>query len=126
MKSKFSLLLILLAVFVSCKQEKTDTPTEETNTTTAAPAATNEITLSNYSDENWKNGVGITFKMFLADNTPSNLELIKKGKELELASGVKVPYVGFEEKGGFIQIFITEKPEKYASAAEFPNKIKVN
>jgi hypothetical protein len=126
MKSKFSLLLFLLTILVSCKDDKATTTDKDASANEVAVVAKNEIKLSNYSDENWKNGVGTTFKMFLADNNPTNLELIKNGKELELADGTKVPYIGCEEKGGFIQIYITESTQKFIAAAEYPNVLKVN
>lgn len=124
MKSKISLLFVLLALLTACKEEKAETTNPAATETTVK--ATNEITLSNYSDENWNKGVGITYKMFLADNTPENLNLIKNGKELEFANGKKIPYVGYEVKGTYIQIMITEKPDAFASAAEYPNTIKIN
>ena len=114
--------LVALSLF-SCKDSKTTT--EPTATEATKTKSTNTLSLSNYSDENWKNGVGITYKMFLTDYSKEKEELLKTGKELELADGKTIPYVGYEVVGNYIHILINEVPTQYVATAEYPNVITV-
>ena len=116
--------LVALSLF-SCKDIKTTTEPTATEVTTAKIESTNTLTLSNYSDENWKNGVGITYKMFLTDYSKEKEELLKTGKELELADGKTIPYAGYEVAGNYINILINEVPTQYVATAEYPNVITV-
>lgn len=123
MKTRFIAIFLILFSIFSCKDNK---PAEETKAPVEVKAENpNAIKLSNYSDENWSNGVGITFKMLLTDFSKEKEELIKNGKELILADGTAVPYVGYEVAGKYIHIFLTEPAVKYSAAAEYPNIITV-
>lgn len=113
--------LVVLSLF-SCKDNKTTT---EPKAAEAKIESTNTLSLSNYSDENWKNGVGITYKMFLTDYSKDKEELLKTGKELQFADGNSIPYIGYEVAGNYIHILINEAPTKYAAAAEYPNVITI-
>ncbi len=123
MKTRLILLILVSVAFFSCKNGETkEGTTPETETVVEKK---NTITLSNYSDLNWKNGIGITFKMFITDNTPEKLELLKTAKQLELADGKIIAIAGFEVAGGFIQILLNDTATQYAAAAEYPNVITV-
>lgn len=126
MKIRVLIGLLALSLVFSCKQksEVEEKATQDTTTEAAAPAITS-IQLANYSDENWKNGVGLTFDMLLVDYSEAKYKLISEGKELNLPSGEKVPYVGYEKAGNFIHIQLTEKPTKYQAAIEYPNEITI-
>lgn len=121
MKTRLLLGLLALTLAFSCKEKSEN---EEKATTEVATKAANSIQIANYSDENWKNGVGLTFNMLLVDYTPEKFELISKGTELNLPSGEIVPYVGCEKQDNFIQIMLGEKkPTDYQASIEYPNEI---
>lgn len=123
MKIRFILCALVVLTFLSCKDNKA--AEEPKATETPKVENKNSLSLSNYSDENWKNGVGITYKMFLTDYSKEKEELLKGGKELELANGKIVPYMGYEVAGNYIHILLNEIPTNYASASEYPNVIIV-
>lgn len=125
MKAKFILCLVVFTTLFSCKENKETTTTEEPKNTEAVVENKNAITLSNYSDENWSNGVGITYNMLLTDFSKDKETLIKGGRELELADGTILPYVGYEVVDNFIHIQLNENGTKYKAALEYPNKIIV-
>lgn len=126
MKAHFILYALVVLTLFSCKDSKTTEQTvPETATTTEMKIDKNNVVLSNYSDENWANGVGITYRMFLTDYSKEKLDLLNGGKEIVLADGTAVPYVGTEISGNFIQILLTEIPTKYSAAAEYPNVLTV-
>lgn len=124
MKIRLILCAFTVLSFISCKDNKVaeDSKTIETEKVTENK---NSFSLSNLSDDNWKNGVGITYKMFLTDFSKEKEELIKNGKTLELPDGQSVPYVGYEVAGQYIQIFLNDEATKYSAAAEYPNVITV-
>jgi len=124
MKIRVLIGLFVLSLVFSCKQksEVEEKATQKETTEVAAPAATS-ITLANYSDENWKNGVGLSFNMLLVDYSKEKFDLISKGTELNLPSGQKVPYIGYETKDNYIHIMLAEKPTTYQASMEYPNEI---
>lgn len=126
MKIRVLISLLVLSVVFSCKQksEVEEKATQET-TSEAASQAITSIQLANYSDENWKNGVGLTFNMLLVDYSDARLELISKGTELNLPSGEKVPYIGYERKDNYIHIMLADNPTNYQAAIEYPNEITI-
>mgnify|MGYP006152298461 CR=1 FL=1 len=126
MKIRVLIGLLALSLVFSCKQksEVEEKATQDTTTETAAPAVTS-IQLANYSDENWKNGVGLTFNMLLVDYSEAKYELISKGTELNLPSGEKVPYIGYEKQDNYIHIMLAEKPTTFQAAIEYPNEITI-
>ncbi|HSD14318.1 MAG TPA: hypothetical protein VLB74_06695 [Flavobacterium sp.] len=127
MKVRVIIGLFVLSLVFSCKQKseiEEKATQKETTTEAAAPVATS-ITLANYSDENWKNGVGLTFNMLLVDYSKEKYDLISKGTELQLPSGQKVPYIGYETKDNYIHIMLAEKPTTYQAAVEYPNEITI-
>lgn len=125
MKTRLLTVLFVSMVLFSCKDSTKETTNPET-TTEVAEKKSNVITLSNYSDENWKNGIGITYKMFLTDYSKEKEALLTNAKELVLADGkTVVPIVGSEVKGGFIQIYLKESGTNYSAMAEYPNEITV-
>ncbi len=127
MKIRVLIGLLALSLVFSCKQksEVEEKATQDTTTETAAPAVTS-IQLANYSDENWKNGVGLTFNMLLVDYSKEKFELISKGTELNLPSGEKVPYIGYEKADNYIHIMLGDKkPTTYQASIEYPNEITI-
>ena len=126
MKIRVLIGLLALSLVFSCKQksEVEEKATQDTTTETAAPAVTS-IQLANYSDENWKNGVGLTFNMLLVDYSEAKYELISKGTELNLPSGEKVTYIGYEKQDNYIHIMLAEKPTTFQAAIEYPNEITI-
>jgi hypothetical protein len=122
MKIRVLLGLLILPLVFSCKKgEETTTPTTE-----VASKAVTSIQLANYSDENWKNGVGLSFNMLLVDYSKEKYDLISKGTELNLPSGEKVPYVGYEKVENYIHIMLGDaKPTTYQAAIEYPNEITI-
>lgn len=121
MKTRLLIGLLALTLAFSCKGKSEK---EEKGTTEVATKAVNSIQAANYSDENWKNGVGLTFNMILVDYTPEKFELISKGTELHLPSGKIIPYIGSEKQDKFIQIMLGDiKPMDYQAAIEYPNEI---
>ncbi|MCA1967398.1 MAG: hypothetical protein LDL23_12230 [Flavobacterium sp.] len=126
MKIRVLIGLLALSLVFSCKQksEVEEKATQDTTTEAAAPAVTS-IQLANYSDENWKNGVGLTFNMLLVDYSEAKYELISKGTELNLPSGEKVPYIGYEKQDNYIHIMLAEKPTTFQAAIEYPNEITI-
>lgn len=121
MKLKVLIGLFILSFAFSCKGKDEEQVKQENST--EANAGLTSIQLANYSDENWKNGVGITFNMLLVDFSKEKEALIAKGTELTLPDGKKVNYVGYEVKKNYIQIMLKEKPAVYQSAVEYPNEI---
>ena len=121
MKLKVIIVLFILSIAFSCKSKEEEQVKEE-NPSEANASATS-IQLANYSDENWENGVGITFNMLLVDFSKEKEALIAKGTELTLADGKKINYVGYEVKKNYIQIMLKEKPSVYQSAIEYPNEL---
>jgi hypothetical protein len=117
MKTRLILLVLVSITFFSCKNGGKNETTPPA--VTSVVENKNTMTLCNYSDENWKKGIGLTYKMFLTDNTPGS------GTQLVLADGKTIPYVGYEVTGGFIQILLNEEATQYTAAAEFPNVITV-
>lgn len=127
MKTRVLIGLLSLSLAFSCQDKKASEENATQETTEAAPANTaSTIQLANYSDENWKGGVGTTFNMLLVDYSKEKFDLISQGKELDLPSGQKLPYLGCEKQGNFIQIMLNEKPGTYQAALEYPNELKVN
>ena len=124
MKLKVLIGLFILSFAFSCKQKSEVEENATKDTTGVAPAVTS-VQLANYSDENWKNGVGLTFNMLLVDYSKEREALIAKGTELTLPDGKKVNYVGFEVKKNYIHIMLKEKPTTYQSAIEYPNEITI-
>ena len=122
MKLRFILCAFTILTLLSCKDNKV---AEETKTTETAVVNKNSFSLSNLTDDNWQKGVGIKYKMFLTDFSAEKEERIKNGKNLQLADGKLVPYVGYKVVGKYIQIYLTEDAIKYSAAAEFPNEIIV-
>ncbi len=123
MKTRFALLLLLSLSIFSCKDNAKETSDANSE---KVEKKTNVITLSNYSDENWNKGVGITYKMFLTDYSKEKEMLLKGGKEMVLGDGKTVlPIIGSEVSGGFIQIFLDQPGTQYAKMAEFPNEITI-
>ena len=123
MKLKVLIGLFILSFAFSCKG-KNEEQVKQENSTEAAVNLTS-IQLANYSDENWKNGVGVTFNMLLVDFSKEKEALIAKGTELTLPNGKKINYVGYEVKKNYIQIMLKEKPAVYQSAVEYPNEITI-
>ena len=123
MKLKVLIGLFILSFAFSCKGKEEEQVKQENSTEATASLST--IQLANYSDENWKNGVGVKFNMLLVDYSKEKEALIAKGTELTLADGKKINYVGFEVKKNYIQIMLKEKPAIYQSAVEYPNEITV-
>lgn len=127
MKIRVLIGLLALSLVFSCKQksEVEEKATQDTTTEAAAPAVTS-IQLANYSDDNWKNGVGLTFNMLLVDYSKEKFELISKGTELNLPSGEKVPYIGYEKVDNYIHIMLGDKkPTTYQASIEYPNEITI-
>jgi hypothetical protein len=126
MKLKVLIGLFILSLAFSCKQksEVEEKATQDATNEAAVPTVTS-IQLANYSDDNWKNGVGLTFNMLLVDHSKENEALISKGTELILPNGKKVNYVGFEVKKNYIHIMLKEKPTTYQAAIEYPNEITI-
>lgn len=128
MKIKVFISIIALSTIFSCKQksEVEEKATQDSTTENVAPAAVTSIQLANYSDDNWKNGVGFTYNMLLVDFSDSRLELISKGTELHLPSGEVLPYIGYEKQDNYIQIMLGDKkPTDYQSSIEYPNDITI-
>lgn len=128
MKIKVFISIIALSTIFSCKQksEVEEKATQDSTTENVAPAAVTSIQLANYSDDNWKNGVGFTFNMLLVDFSDSRLELISKGTELHLPSGEVLPYIGYEKQDNYIHIMLGDKkPTDYQSSIEYPNDITI-
>lgn len=125
MKARLILCLLVVATLFSCKDSKETSTVEETKPTEVKVENKNAITLSNYSDENWNSGVGITYNMLLTDFSKEKETLIKGGKELELADGTILPYVGYQVVENFIQIQLNENATKYKAVVEYPNKIVI-
>jgi hypothetical protein len=121
MKLKVIIVLFILSIAFSCKSKEEEQVKEENPS--EANANPTSIQLANYSDENWENGVGITFNMLLVDFSKEKEALIAKGTELTLADGKKINYVGYEVKKNYIQIMLKEKPSVYQSAIEYPNEL---
>jgi len=109
--------IVCLIVIVGCKEEVK----KETNSPIVEDEKT--IVLSNYSDENWNNGVAIELNMFLVDLTDTNRELLKDIKELELVDGTIVKVTGTTVADPFIQINTEEKADLYKEKASYPNVI---
>ncbi|UGS23644.1 hypothetical protein [Flavobacterium channae] len=126
MKIRVLIGLFALSLVFSCKQksEVEEKATQETSTENVAPAVTS-IQLANYSDDNWKNGVGLTFNMLLVDFSEAKFELISKGTQLQLPSGEIVPYIGYEKQDNYIHIMLADKPTAYQAAIEYPNEITI-
>jgi len=127
MKIRVLIGLLALSLGFSCKQksEVEEKATQDTATEVVEPAATS-IQLTNYSDDNWKNGVGLTFNMLLVDYSKENFELISKGTELNLPSGEKIPYIGYEKSDNYIHIMLGDKkPTTYQASIEYPNEITI-
>jgi hypothetical protein len=127
MKIRVLIGLLALSLVFSCKQksEVEEKATQYATTDVAAPAVTS-IQLANYSDDNWKNGVGLTFNMLLVDYSKEKFELISKGTELNLPSGEKVPYIGYEKADNYIHIMLGDKkPTTYQASIEYPNEITI-
>lgn len=127
MKIKALIGLLVLSLAFSCKQ-KSEIEEQATQNTTneATTTAVTSIQLANYSDDNWKNGVGFTFNMLLVDYSPERFELISKGTELSLPSGEKVPYIGYEKQDNYIHIMLGDKkPTTYQASIEYPNEITI-
>jgi hypothetical protein len=122
MKKRFILCALVALSLFSCKDNKVTT---KSSVTEAKAENRNTLSLSNYSDENWKSGVGITYKMFLTDYSKEKEELLKTGKEIVLADSTSIPYIGYEVAGNYIHILLNEIPTKYVAAAEYPNVITV-
>lgn len=122
MKTKLILLFSIGCILLSCKQETKTENQKDTETETAAEAKTT-LQLSNYSDDNWANGVGIAYNMLLTDFSKEKEEMLKKGKELEFKDGTIVPYTGYEVKGDFINIMLAENPAAYKAVAQYPNQV---
>lgn len=128
MKTRIILTLLVAVTFLSCKDDKkpADQVIDGKENTTVAVKSTNSIVLSSYSDDNWKNGVGTTFKnMFLVDFSKENELLIKNGKEITLSDGKVVPYIGYEVVGNYIHILFDKSVLEYAPAAECPNTLTI-
>ena len=128
MKIRVLIGLLGLSLVFSCKQksEVEEKATEEVKTETTTPATVTSFQLANYSDENWKNGVGLSFNMLLVDYSKEKFELISKGTELILPSGEKVPYIGYETKDNYIHIMLGDKkPTTYQASIEYPNEISI-
>lgn len=125
MKTRVLIGLLSLSLAFSCQDKKeSGEKTAQESAETPAKAATS-VQLANYSDENWSNGVGITFNMLLVDYSEEKFQLLSKGTELTLPSGQKLPYVGVEKQGNFIQVMLNEKPTTYKTALEYPNEITI-
>jgi hypothetical protein len=63
--------------------------------------------------------------MLLVDYSEAKYELISKGTELNLPSGEKVPYIGYEKQDNYIHIMLAEKPTTFQAAIEYPNEITI-
>lgn len=125
MKTRVLIGLLSLSLAFSCQDKKASEENAAKETTEAAANSSSTIQLANYSDENWKSGVGTTFNMLLVDYSKEKFDLISQGKELNLPSGHKLPYLGCEKQGDFIQIMLNEKPETYQVELEYPNELTV-
>lgn len=118
-KSIWAICIICSLVFSSCKNDaKTNEEKEEQKTEKT-------IKLSNYSDTNWKSGVGIEYNMFIVDNTKKNMEIVKAAKKFVFADGTFATVTGVKEADTFIQINLTEVGSTFQNEAEYPNEIKI-
>jgi hypothetical protein len=123
MKLKVLIGLFILSFAFSCKSKEEDTKQENS---TEAIASVTTIQLANYSDENWKNGVGTIHNMLLVDFSQEKMDLISKGTELYLENGQKLKYIGSEKVNNYIHILFGEyKLTPHQSALEYPNNITV-
>lgn len=117
MKNKiFTACLFLVLALVSCKEEAK-------KETEVAKESEKSIQLSNYSDTNWKEGVGIEFPMFITDNTPANLSMLEGAKMLEFVDGTSIKINSIKEEGNFIQIVIDDKGSNFQNLAQYPSYI---
>lgn len=123
MKTKLVLLFSIGCILLSCKEDAKTT--ENQGTEAVAAENKNSFQLSNYSDENWSNGVGVAYNMLLTDFSKEKEEMLKKGKELEFKDGTIIPYTGVEVNGEFINILLAENPSQYKDVAKYPNQVIV-
>lgn len=122
MKFKVIIGLLVLVFVFSCKDK---TSIEGDAASTGVIEKSNKVQLTKYSDENWKNGVGITYNMILLDFSQEKLELLKSGKQLVLADGKLLDYIHVEVVDKFIQVYLNDKPTTMQAALEYPNELTV-
>ena len=122
MKFQIIIGLFILSIAFSCKDKAT---TENEAAPTETKQKLSKLQLANYSDENWKNGVGITYNMILLDFSQEKLDLLKSGKQLVLADGKVIDYINVEVVDKFIQISLNDKPTTFQAAIEYPNELTV-
>ena len=122
MKTKLILLFTVGFILLSCKDGAKVSDKDGTETVAKTEKS---FQLSSYSDDNWSNGVSTGYNMLLTDFSKEKEEILENGKELELKDGTIVPFTGYEVKGEFINIMLTESPSQYKEVVQYPNKIIV-
>ena len=124
MKLKVLIGLFILSFAFSCKGKDEEQVKKENST--EANASLTSIQLANYSDENWKNGVGTVHNMLLVDFSQEKMDLLSKGTELHLENGQKIKYLESKKVDNYIHILFGEyKLAPHQSALEYPNNITV-
>lgn len=86
---------------------------------------TNDLYLSNITDQNWQGGVGVSFNRLLMDHSDSNISALKKGSKIELPNKRKIDIINYNVVGDFIHVETNEQIETFKSDILYPNTFKI-
>lgn len=88
-------------------------------------AITNDLYLSNITDQNWQGGVGTSFNKLLMDNSDSNMSALKRGNKIELSNKRKIEVINYYIVGDFIHVETNEQVGTFKSDISYPKSFKI-
>lgn len=86
-----------------------------------------EMTLSNITDQNWQNGIGVgdQANLLLIDNSRRNWAALQKGRFIELTDGARIQITAKEQVGDFIRVSFAQDIQALKPKLQYPNNIKI-
>lgn len=82
------------------------------------------LLLSNFTDINWKKGVGRHNSQLLFDVNPKNEEIIKEGLQLKTKSGKNYTIIKLEKIGNYFNAHVDKDPTVTIDDLQYPNTIR--
>ncbi|OMF88087.1 hypothetical protein [Paenibacillus sp. FSL R7-0337] len=85
-----------------------------------------ELRLSDFTDENWINGIGRDINEFLFDNTSYNRSQLQVGRKMTFSDNREVKILSVNISGNYMRVEVYGDVDEFTDSAAFPNLIIMN